>query len=54
MINWRLVTFSMYSYISAMVYSAMPLMVNVFPLLVCPYAKILAVVYMVSQVQNDY
>jgi hypothetical protein len=36
-------TISMYSHISATAYSVIPLMVYVFPLLVCPYAKMLAV-----------
>ena len=36
------ITLFMKSNISATVYSVIPVMVYVFPLLVCPYAKILA------------
>lgn len=36
------ITLSIYSYISVTAYSVIPLMVYVFPLLVCPYAKMLA------------
>lgn len=32
----------MYSYISAIAYSVIPVIVYVFPLLVCPYANTLA------------